>query len=217
MYYEFSSLDWHRSYKLMASTVVPRPIAWVVTIGEAGNINAAPFSFFNYFAGMPPVICIGMTDTADGQQDSLVNIKRDGEFVVNLVSEKNLEAMNTTAITFPPAVSEIEMAKLKTLPSTLVTPPRIEGSPVALECRLTELVRVMGDTGYIVLAHVVGMHIDDAAVLDKEKCYVDTASLGLVGRMESPGTYVRTKDRISLRTPSLAEWRSKRDASSEFQ
>ncbi len=208
MYYEFASLDWHRSYKLMASTVVPRPIAWVVTIGETGNINAAPFSFFNYFAGMPPVICIGMTDTKQGFQDSLVNIKRNGEFVINLVSEKNLEAMNTTAITFPPGVSEIEVAGLQTKASTLVKPPRIEGSPVALECRLTELVRVMGDTGYLVLAHVVGMYIDDLAILDKEKCYIDTANLALVGRMESPGTYVRTKDRISLQTPTLAEWRA---------
>lgn len=217
MYFDTSTLDWQRSYKLMSATVVPRPIAWVVTHNADSSTNAAPFSFFNYFAGFPPVVCIGMTDRANGPPDSLVNIRRAGEFVVNLVSEDLAEAMNTTAIEFPPGTSELAMAGLRSQPSRLVGPPRIAGSPVAYECKLVELIRVLGDTGYIVMASVAALHIDDDAVIDAHKCYVDTARLRLVGRMESPGTYLHTADRFAMRTLSVDEWRRQSESHSPIQ
>jgi flavin reductase (DIM6/NTAB) family NADH-FMN oxidoreductase RutF len=204
MLYEFSKLDWKRSYKLLASTVVPRPIAWVVTLNEDGGANAAPFSFFNYFSGFPPVVCLGMTNKPHGPHDSLVNIRREGEFIINLVAEHQAQAMNTTAMEFPPLVSEVEAAGLTTIPSTFVRPPRIADSPVALECRLVELKSVLGETGYIVLAQVLAMHINDDAIIDKENCYVDTPKLGLIGRMESPGAYVRTTDRFFMKVPPVS-------------
>lgn len=206
MYYEAASLDWRRTYKLLASTIVPRPIAWVVTRDADGTVNAAPFSFFNYFSGFPPVVCLGMTDRPGGPPDSFVNLQRSGEFVINLVPESMAEAMNVTAIEFPPGVNELEQAGLRTLPSRLVRPPRIEGSPVALECRLAQVLDVLDGQGRIVVAHVLALHIADEALIDADKCYVDTARLALVGRMESPGAYTRTNDRFTLRTPSVDEW-----------
>lgn len=208
MYYDTAALDWKRSYKLLASTVVPRPIAWVVTVDEHGSTNAAPFSFFNYFSGYPPVVCLGMTDRDSGPPDSFVNLQRSGEFVINLVPEALAEAMNVTAIELPPGCSELEAASLRTLPSRLVKVPRIEASPVALECRLAQVLDVLEGRGRLVVAHVLAIHIDDDAMLDAQKCYVDTARLQLIGRMESPGSYVRTTDRFSMRTPSAAEWLS---------
>lgn len=208
MYYETASLDFRRAYKLLASTVVPRPIAWVVTSNEDGRPNAAPYSFFNYFAGLPPVVCIGMTDLPQGPPDTFVNLRRTGECVINLVPGKLAQAMNVTAIEFPPGVSEIEEAGLRTLPSRIVRPPRIDGSPVALECRLAQELDVLDGKGRIVVAHVLAIHVDDEAVIDADKCYVDTAKLGLVGRMESPGCYVHTGDRFTMRTPTVDEWRA---------
>lgn len=208
MYVETASLDFRQAYKLLASTVVPRPIAWVVTNNAEGRTNAAPYSFFNYFAGMPPVICIGITDLPSGPPDTFVNLQRRGEFVVNLVPEHLAQAMNITAIEFPPEVSELEEAGLETLPSRIVQVPRIAGSPVALECRVAQVLDVRQGTGRIVVANVLAIHVDDDAVIDAEKCYVDTARLGLIGRLESPGCYVHTGDRFTMRTPSVGEWRS---------
>lgn len=205
MYFDISELDPKRSYKLLASTIVPRPIAWVVTCDEHGRSNAAPFSFFNVFSGFPPVICVGIGNRDEGPKDSLANIRNTGEFVINLVSEELAQAMNITAIHFPPGVNELEMARLATLPSTKVRPSRIERSPVALECRLSQILEV-DVTGFIVVANVVAMHIRDDAVTDPQECRIDTARLQLVGRMESPGGYVHTADRFMMRTPSYEEW-----------
>lgn len=209
VYYDTSKLDWKTCYKLLASTVVPRPIAWVVSTNEDGSSNAAPFSFFNYFAGFPPVVCIGMTTRASGPCDSLINIRRTGEFVINLVTEDLVGAMTTTAIEFPPGVSEIEEAGLHTVPSTMVQVPRIEASPVALECKLTELKDVLGNTGFLVLGCVVGIHVADEALIDAARCCVDTAKLKLVGRMESPACYVHTGDRFTMPTPGFDEWEAR--------
>ena len=211
MYFHLPDLDTRKIYKLLASTVVPRPIAWVVTLGADGVPNAAPFSFFNFFSGYPPVICLGMGYREGGDlKDSLYNIKASGEFVVNLVSEELVGEMNTTAVPFAEGVNELEKAGLQTLASTDVAPPRIARSPVALECRMQQVVDI-GRTGQLVIAHVVSMHIRDEAVINAEKCYIDTASLKLIGRMESPGWYARTGDRFKLRQLGVEEWTAQTD------
>lgn len=206
MFYETSALDWKRTYKLLSATIVPRPIAWVVTEHADGKLNAAPFSFFNYFSGFPPVVCLGMSDRPSGPPDSFVNLQRTGECVINLVPASMAEAMNITSIEFPPDVSEVAAAGLRTLPSRLVQPPRIDGSPVALECRLDQVIDVMNGRARIALAHVLAIHIEDNALLDAEQCYVDTAQLQLIGRMESPGCYVQTSERFQMRSPTVDEW-----------
>lgn len=205
MYFDMSELDQKRTYKLLASTVVPRPIAWVVTRNVDGSPNAAPFSFFNFFSGFPPVICVGMGNRGGSPKDSLVNVRRTGEFVINLVSEELAEQMNTTAVPFPPGVNELQKAGLSTLPATLVDLPRIERSPVALECKLSQVLDV-DITGFIVVGHVLAMHIADEAVIDAARCYIDTPKLKLIGRMESPGWYTYTGDRFKMRQLQVEEW-----------
>ena len=102
--FDFAEIDAKDRYKLLVSTITPRPIAWVVTQNSGGVLNAAPFSFFNAFAGDPPVVGIGMGSRKPGRpKDSRVNIEETGQFVVNLVSEENAEAMNVTAIDQYPA------------------------------------------------------------------------------------------------------------------
>jgi flavin reductase (DIM6/NTAB) family NADH-FMN oxidoreductase RutF len=101
MHFDFGNIPPREGYKLLVSTVTPRPIAWVTSLNAAGQLNAAPFSFFNCFAGDPPVIGIGMGSHEPGRpKDTRLNIRETKEFVVNLVSEDMAEVMNITAIEF---------------------------------------------------------------------------------------------------------------------
>src|SRR5579864_8785975 len=105
--FDFATLPASERYKLLISTVVPRPIAWVVTLDANGELNAAPFSFFNAFAADPPVVGIGIGSHDPGRpKDTRHNIRETGQFVVNLVSEEAAEVMNITAIEFKRGVSE---------------------------------------------------------------------------------------------------------------
>ena len=106
MLFDFADLAPRDRYKLLVSTVVPRPIAWVVTRDDQGLVNAAPFSFFNAVSGDPPLVIVGMGERpSGGEKDTAANIRANGQFVVNMVSAANGPAMNVTAIDFPPRLS----------------------------------------------------------------------------------------------------------------
>jgi flavin reductase (DIM6/NTAB) family NADH-FMN oxidoreductase RutF len=206
MLFDFTALPAQARYKLLASTVTPRPIAWVVSQNAAGAVNAAPFSFFNVLAGDPPTVGISIGSRAPGQpKDTLANIQATGEFVVNLVSRDNAEAMNKTATEFPSGVDELIAAKLTRLPSVKVTPPRIAESPVAFECKLFQTIP-LGPANTLVLGHVVAMHVRDDAVLDALKHYIDTPKLDLVGRMHGGGGYTTTRDQFQIPRIPLEDW-----------
>jgi len=208
MLFDFAEIPARERYKLVVSTVTPRPIAWVVSQDAKGVINAAPFSFFNAFGGDPPVVGIGIGSRRPGQaKDSRANIREIGQFVVNLVSEDNAEQMNITAIDFEPGVDEMAEAGLSALPSVRVKPPRIAESPVAMECELMQIVD-LGDTG-LVLGRVVAMHVRDDLVLDASKHYIDTPNLKLIGRMHGTGWYARTSDLFDLPRIPVKEWQGR--------
>jgi flavin reductase (DIM6/NTAB) family NADH-FMN oxidoreductase RutF len=208
MLFDCAALPPENTYKLLVSTVVPRPIAWVTTLDAEGVPNAAPYSFFNAVSGAPPVVCVGIGPKKPGLKDTGENIRRSGEFVVNLVPEAAAQAMNVTAIDFPAGVNELAEAGLTPLPSTHVAPPRIAESPVAMECRLLQLVELAAGRA-VVLGEVLAFQIDDACVLDAARCYIDTPRLGLIGRMHGAGGYVRTTDRLEMPRISLAAWQER--------
>jgi flavin reductase (DIM6/NTAB) family NADH-FMN oxidoreductase RutF len=205
MLFDFAALSADNVYKLLVSTVVPRPIAWVTTLDTEGRVNAAPYSFFNVMGNDPPVVCIGIGPKKGDLKDTGTNIRRTGQFVVNLVSEETAHAMNITAIDVDPGVDELAMAKLTPLASTTVAPPRIAESPVALECERLAVVD-LGNGRAVVMGKVLAMHVRDDCVLDPAKCYIDTPKLGLIGRMHGRGWYARTTDRIEIPRISVAEW-----------
>jgi flavin reductase (DIM6/NTAB) family NADH-FMN oxidoreductase RutF len=207
MYFDVSTLDPPRSYKLLTATVVPRPIAWVVSADAQGRVNAAPFSFFNCFGGHPPVICVGVGNRGGGPKDTLANIEARREFVINLVPEALGEAMNVTATDFPAGHDELQITGLATAPAHKVGVPRIADSPVALECRLKQVINIDRNAN-IVVAEVLAVHVVDAAVINAERCYIDTAKLMLIGRMQSPGGYTRTRDAFSMRLLDFDEWQT---------
>jgi len=206
MLFDFDRLSPENRYKLLVSTVVPRPIAWVVSVDLDGRVNAAPFSFFNAVSGDPPMVVVGIGGRGPGEsKDTAVNIRNTPEFVVNLVSAESAAAMNVTAIDFGPEVRELEEAGLTPVASEKVKPPRIAESPVALEC-VRHVTVELGTDRSVVFGRVVAMHVRDAAVLDAAKCYIDTPKLDLIGRMHGRGWYARTRDQFEMPRIAVAEW-----------
>lgn len=208
MLFDFASINADNVYKLLVSTVVPRPIAWVTTLDAEERVNAAPFSFFNVMCSDPPVVCIGIGPKKAELKDTGENIRRTGQFVVNLVSEETAQAMNITAIDVDPGVDELAMARLTPIASTTIKPPRIAESPVALECERLAVVE-LGNHRAVVMGKVLAMHVRDDCVLDPAKCYIDTPKLGLIGRMHGRGWYARTSDRIEIPRISVADWKAR--------
>lgn len=206
MQFDIPTLPPGDAYKLLASVVVPRPIALVSTLGPDGQTNAAPFSFFNLLGSSPPIVGLGITDRAPGSpKDTRANIVRTKAFVVNLVDEHLAEAMNICGIDFPPNRSEIDAARLTLQPSVAIDCPRIAQSPVQLECRLAEIVTLGGNT--IVLGEVVFLHIRDE-FMGGETRHVRADALGLIGRMHGGGWYARTSDLFDMPRIPYAQWQA---------
>jgi flavin reductase (DIM6/NTAB) family NADH-FMN oxidoreductase RutF len=209
-FFDFRTLSARERYKLLLATVVPRPIAWIVTLDCDRRLNAAPFSFFNAFATDPLVVGVGIGSYDSGRpKDTHRNICDTGQFVINLVSEEMAQAMNITAIDFEHGVSELSEANLETRPSVDIKPPRIAGSPVTMECELMQIVDLGTDTA-MVLGRVLAMHVREDAVIDAARHYIDTPKLKLIGRMHA-GWYARTSSLFQMDRISRAEWHAQHD------
>ena len=183
-------------YRLLTSSVVPRPIAWVTTVDAVGVVNVAPFSCFNLMGYDPPLVAIGVQSHPDGRRkDTYRNIEANGELVVNLVAESQAVAMEMTAGDVPSDVSEADVAGLSLAPSVHVAPPRIATAPVSLECRLVQFTAVNAAQA-IVIAQVISATVVSEIVVEGARGHVDTAAMALLGRMEGPGWYARCTDRV---------------------
>jgi flavin reductase (DIM6/NTAB) family NADH-FMN oxidoreductase RutF len=191
------------SYRVLAGSVVPRPIAFVSTTSPSGVHNLAPFSFFNAVCGDPPVVLFCPV-WRDPMKDTLANVRALREFVVNIVSERIVEQMNVCAAEFPSDVDEFAMSGLTPVASDVVRPPRVAESPVSMECRLLQIVEISAQPmgGNIVIGEVVRFHVDDRVIVsgDAGTFRIDAEKLRAVGRM-SGYDYTRTRDRFSLVRP----------------
>ena len=188
-----------RAYAILANLVVPRPIAWVTTLNEDGSVNAAPFSFFNVMGANPPLVVFCPGDREDGsEKDSARNAQRTGEFVVHLVDEASAEAMNQTAATLPPGVSETSANGLETVASSVVSVPRIASAPAALECKVHSIQRIGGNR--LVLGLVQRVHVRDE-LIDGETLRINREQYHAIGRMASPDWYCYTRDAFEMKRP----------------
>jgi flavin reductase (DIM6/NTAB) family NADH-FMN oxidoreductase RutF len=147
--------------------IAPRPIGWISSRDAKGNVNLAPYSFFNAFCYHPPII--GFSSTS--KKDSVHNIEETGEFVWNLATMDLAKQMNATAAHVARDVSEFELAGLTPLPGRLVNVPRVAESPVSFECRLSQVIQLQGANGekaqaWLTLGEVVAVHIDKAFIKD---------------------------------------------------
>lgn len=172
MFYEPDKNNHGLKYNPFKQLVVPRPIGWISTLNENGVPNLAPYSFFNAVAENPPAVafCTGMRPKSPELKDSQRNAEKTGEFVVNLATNALREQMNRSSAGLPHGVNEFEAAGLETLPSRLVKPPRVKGTPVHLECRYLKTVEVPCSDptrgNFVVFGQVVGVHIDDTLLVD---------------------------------------------------
>jgi flavin reductase (DIM6/NTAB) family NADH-FMN oxidoreductase RutF len=179
------ALGQRETYKLLIGCVVPRPIAWVSTIDQAGVCNLAPFSFFNAIGSNPPAISVSISyvDGVDGRKDTLRNMSATGEFVVNIVDEDLAQAMNATSANYPPDVDEFAIAGLAPAPCVAVRPPRVQGAPVSLECKLFPVVPVGEGPGSATLAigviHMIHIRTD----IVNERLYIDITNLRPIARL----------------------------------
>uniref|UniRef100_B0SY62 Flavin reductase like domain-containing protein n=1 Tax=Caulobacter sp. (strain K31) TaxID=366602 RepID=B0SY62_CAUSK len=167
--------------------VAPRPIGWISTVSAAGVRNLAPYSFFNAFNYRPPII--GFSST--GWKDSVRNIEETGQFVWNLATRPLAQAVNATSATVPDHIDEFALAGLTPAPSQRVAAPRVAESPVAFECRLTQLIRLTDAEGapvdaWLTLGEVVMVHIDQALLVDG---VYDTAAAEPILRGGGPADY----------------------------
>lgn len=188
-------------YGWMIRLITPRPIAWVSTVSVNGVANLAPFSFFNGVGANPPTIMFCPANKRDGSaKDTLTNIHRNGQFVVNLVTESVAESMNLTSLEVEPDIDEFEMADIAKVESVHVAPPRVAASAASFECELHQAIALGTGPGgaNLVIGRIVSMHVSDA-LLDASG-ELDDWRLDTIGRMGGD-QYARTSDRFSLPRP----------------
>ena len=200
MFYEPRKDDHGLPFNPFSACIVPRPIGWTSTINTAGDVNLAPFSFFNGVGYNPPtiVLCPNGPHSEGGQKDTVVNIRETSEFVINLATWPLRGAVNTTGTSFPRDVNEFERARLASVPSHLVRPPRVAKSPINLECRHLQTVELPSyDPDYplhAIFGEVVGVHIADDCIVDGRVSFERTEPIGRLGYMD----YVRVTETFEM-------------------
>ncbi len=188
-------------YAHMVAMITPRPIAWVSTTSPGGVSNLAPFSFFNGVAAKPASLCFSAVNNRDGSpKDTIRNIEATGEFVVNVVPARLAEVMNQSSFEYPPDQSEIDALEIATLPSQSVQPLRVAESPIQMECRLFQIVKV-GEgpaAGNLVIGQILLVHVADAVLDDRHQ--IDPVKVDTIGRMGG-AQYCWTRERFPLARP----------------
>jgi flavin reductase (DIM6/NTAB) family NADH-FMN oxidoreductase RutF len=167
MYYDPRRNDHGLPRSPMLALVVPRPIGWISTVSRSGIVNLAPYSFFNLVSGTPPFVMFSSKPRKDSQR----NAEETGEFVCNIATYDLREVVNASSTEWGPAVSEPERVGLEMTPCRAVKPPRVARSPVALECKYFKTVELVSSDGTrnassVIIGEVVGVHIDDALIVN---------------------------------------------------
>jgi flavin reductase (DIM6/NTAB) family NADH-FMN oxidoreductase RutF len=180
MFYDARKNDHGLPHDPFKAIVAPRPIGWISSISAKGEVNLAPYSFFNGVSSRPPVVMF----SSEGRKDTLAFIEETKEFVCNLATFALREAMNATSAPLPRGTDEMQAAGLAAAPSRLVRPPRVAAAPCALECVLLRIVPLDDAEGrpvgsHVVFGQVVGVHIDDRFVRDG---LLDTAAMQPIAR-----------------------------------
>jgi len=203
MFYDTRKNDHGLPHDPFKAIVAPRPIGWITSISGSGEINLAPYSFFNGVSSRPPIVMF----SSEGRKDSLTFIEQTKEFVCNLAVFALREAMNETSAPFERGVNEMARTGLEPAPSRLVRPPRVAASPCALECKWLQTVSLADLDGrsldsHVVLGQVVGVHIDEKFIRDG---LLDTAAMQPIARAGYHDYFVATPEtRFALKRPVTA-------------
>ena len=204
MEFDFTQLPPQDRYRLLTNFVGPRPIALVTTRSEAGHSNAAPMSFFNVFSQDPPIVILGVQTRGDGhEKDTLVNIRRTGQFCVNMVDMELAEAMILCGINFAPDVDEPAFAGLDTAPCRQIDARYIARTPCAMECRVERIIDFPRRA--IILGEVVEMSVRDDC-LDEQGRYVNPEVYQPIARLHADNYIVADRQFELLKPADAAQW-----------
>ncbi len=191
---DLATLNRAERYKLLTGAVIPRPIAFVTTLGPSGVVNAAPFSQFVILAVDPGLLGISIGPRPGSTKDTLVNIAATGEFVINTVPQGWEQITQDASEDHPSDVSEVDLLGLATLASTLVKPPRLAGAPIQFECRLDQIFHFGDAPNSLVVGKVVAMHIRSGLAKD---CKIDSEAYAPIARIGGRN-YVRLGDIVEV-------------------
>ncbi len=200
MFYDARKNDHGLPHDPFKAIVAPRPIGWITTMSARGEINLAPYSYFNGINSRPPLVMFA----SEGRKDSATFAEETKEFVCNLATWDLREAMNATSAPMARGRNEMAAAGLDAAPSRLVKPPRVKQSPCALECKWLQTVAIADIEGrpldcHVVIGQVIGVHIDERFIRDG---LLDTAAMKPIARcgyhnyavVESQFAMIRPKD-----------------------
>lgn len=202
MQLDFTRIAPAEAYRWLASTVTPRPIAWVSSRAADGSCNLAPFSFFQVISDEPPTLQVNVSTRDDGSlKDTLRNVRETGELVIQLVSAEQAAAMNASAAVLPHGVSEFAHCNIPSQPGVRVNVPRVAGVAVAFECQVAEIQPYPRETPncHLVFARILLAHLADEVLVDGGR-HVDPARLDLIGRLGG-SNYCTTRDRFAMVRP----------------
>lgn len=193
----------HQSiYKILTGSILPRPIGWISSIDLDGRPNLAPFSFFNVVCSNPPTLlfCPMIRGMDSSPKDTLNNVRQTGEFVVNIVTEDLLKAMNDTSIEAPSEFNEFEFAGLTLSPSVTVRPPRVLESPIHFECKVNQILDINNAPGggSIVIGTITHIHAEERVILGTDK--INLTALQPIGRLMG-AAYCRVEQVVELDRP----------------
>ena len=197
-----ANLPYQSICKILTGSVLPRPIGWISSVDISGHPNLAPFSFFNVVCSKPPtvVFCPLIRGTDGKTKDTLNNVRVTGEFVVNIVTEELVPAMNLSSIEDIPELNEFEFAGLTAAPSMVVRPPRVAESPIHFECKVHQIVDISDQPGggSLVIGTIVHIHVDERVLIGEDK--INLSALKPVGRLVG-NYYTRVTDLFELARP----------------
>jgi len=185
-------------YKLLISSVVPRPIAWVSSVDAAGVANLAPFSYFMAITDEPPTIAFSCSPRGGDRKDTLRNVEATGQFVVNVVDDDRAEPMNLSSGDYPPETDEFAVTGLTPAPSLVVKAPRVAEAPINMECTVARILPV--GKAHLVLGEIVQWHVRDD-VYDAATGRLDMHRLRPVGRLTG-NLYSHIHDIFEMKRPS---------------
>ena len=172
-------------HRYLLGSVGPRPIAFASTIDSKGNINLAPFSFFNVFSANPPIMIFSpaRSGRTNESKDTYNNVKEVPEVVINVVTHEMAHQMSLASSPYDSDVNEFEKAGFTSLASDMITPPRVKESPVQFECKVNEVIELgdQGGAGNLIICEVLRIHVKES-LLDQNEM-IDQHKIDLVSRM----------------------------------
>lgn len=200
MEFDFTELEPQSRYRLLTNFIGPRPIALVTTRSAAGHNNAAPMSFFNVFSHDPPLVVLGIQPQSSGEEkDTMVNIRRTGEFTVNMVDMTLSQQMLVCGLGFHNEVDELSMAGLTAKPCAKIDASYAAQSPCVFECRVERLIDYPRRT--LVIGEVLHMHVHREC-LDAEGRYVDPKRYQPIARLHADN-YITSDRQFELSAPPI--------------